>query len=168
MRNTAMKKRTDNTRKPEDLEQQAKGIAVRIREIRNHHKLNVFQLSQLCQLSPYVISAYERADVTVPYQGCLERLSAVFGVSSEWLLTGKGDKWENKMASLLPPKEFQVPVKDYESYLEEKNKNLLLEQQLEKLWQMLGQFIKKQELVSENTFTPVLNTRSHDQPHPLF
>lgn len=113
-------------------------LAQRIKELRTHYNLSVKEFAGKCGLSHVAIFHLESGKTTKPHRSSLQRMVSIFGTTSDWILFGKNE--------MLPAgsKEITIEENAYleywkdEAYLELKNKNVLLEKEVERLWQMIG------------------------------
>jgi transcriptional regulator with XRE-family HTH domain len=111
-------------------------LANRIKDLRSHYNLGVKDFAVKCGLSHVAIFHLESGKTLKPHKSSLQRMAAVFGTSTEWLLFGKNEMLPNGT------KEFVDNDQDTfwksEAYLEIKSKNVMLEKEIERLWQMVS------------------------------
>jgi transcriptional regulator with XRE-family HTH domain len=111
-------------------------LANRIKDLRSHYNLGVKDFAVKCGLSHVAIFHLESGKTLKPHKSSLQRMAAVFGTSTEWLLFGKNEMLPNGT------KEFVDTDQDTfwksEAYLEIKSKNVMLEKEIERLWQMVS------------------------------
>lgn len=114
-------------------------LAHRVKELRSHYNMGIKEFGLRCGLSHVAIFHLENGRTTKPQKSSLQRIIAVFGTTNEWMLYGIGDMLPNGIKDLDLEKESNGVWKD-EAYLELKNKNLLLEKEVDRLWQIVGHF----------------------------
>lgn len=114
-------------------------LAHRIKELRSHYNMGIKEFGLRCGLSHVAIFHLESGRTTRPQKSSLHRIIAVFGTTNEWMLYGVGEMLPNGIKELDLEKESNEFWKD-EAYLEMKNKNLLLEKEVERLWQIVNHF----------------------------
>lgn len=113
-------------------------LAQRIRELRTFYNLGVKDFAFKCGLSHVAIFHLESGKTLKPHKSSLQRIANIFGTNSDWLLFGKNEMLPNGKKELI--EEGQDTFWKEEAYLEIKTKNLMLEKEIERLWQILGQF----------------------------
>ncbi|MES2679550.1 MAG: helix-turn-helix transcriptional regulator [Bacteroidota bacterium] len=116
-----------------------KKLAHRIKELRSHYNMGIKEFGVRCGLSHVAIFHLENGRTVKPQKSSLQRIINVFGTTNEWMLHGIGDMLPNGIKDLEVEKEAVSFWKD-EAYLELKSKNLLLEKEVERLWQMVSHF----------------------------
>lgn len=116
-----------------------KRLAHRIKELRTHYNMGIKEFGLRCGLSHVAIFHLENGRTTKPQKSSLQRIITVFGTTSDWMLHGIGEMLPNGIKDLEVEKEAISFWKD-EAYLELKSKNMLLEKEVERLWQMVSHF----------------------------
>lgn len=125
-------------------------IAERIKTLRLHYQLSVKEFAHKCGLSHVAIFQLEKGKTLKPHKGTLIKMAKLFGAHIDWLLYGKGE--------MLPNGSFMIHDTDSEdeqtwkdqAYHELKQKNILLEKELERLWQLLDRYTKNDHTDFEN------------------
>lgn len=115
-------------------------VAIRIKQLRSHYNLSVKEFAVKAGLSHVAIFHLENGKTLKPHRGSLQRLANVFGTTADWILYGTGE--------MLPAGKVQIYSDDLsfinqwkeEAFLELKQKNSLLEREVERLWQMISHF----------------------------
>jgi transcriptional regulator with XRE-family HTH domain len=116
-------------------------LAQRIRQLRTHYNLGVKDFAFKCGLSHVAIFHLESGKTVKPHKSSLQRIASIFGTNTDWLLSGKNEMLPNGKKELID--ESKDTFWKEEAYLEIKTKNLMLEKEIERLWQMLEQFTGK-------------------------
>jgi transcriptional regulator with XRE-family HTH domain len=111
-------------------------LANRIKDLRSHYNLGVKDFAVKCGLSHVAIFHLESGKTLKPHKSSLQRMAAVFGTSTEWLLFGKNEILPNGTKEFLDT--YQDTFWKSEAYLEIKSKNVMLEKEIERLWQMVS------------------------------
>ncbi len=115
-------------------------VALRIKQLRNHYNLSVKEFASRCGLSHVAIFHLENGRTLKPHRGSLQRIAGVFGTSADWILYGTGEMLPFGTAQIYNNENTaDVRWKD-EAYTEIKNRNAILEKEVERLWQMIGHF----------------------------
>src|SRR5262245_24968446 len=115
-------------------------VALRIKQLRAHYNLSVKEFALKCGLSHVAIFHLENGKTLKPHRGSLQRIAGVFGTTADWILYGTSE--------MLPNGTMQIYSDDHggdnfwkdEAFQEVKNKNAMLEKEVERLWQMIGHF----------------------------
>jgi transcriptional regulator with XRE-family HTH domain len=117
----------------------------RLRQLRAHYNLSVKEFAVKCGLSHVAIFQMENGKTLKPHKSTLLRISAIFGTTIDWILYGKNEMLPNGSRELGNDQQLQDNFWKNEAYLELKSKNLMLEKEIERLWQMIHSFsgIKK-------------------------
>ncbi len=115
-------------------------IGQRIKELRTHYNLSVKEFAAKCGLSHVAIFHLENGKTSKPHRSSLQRMASIFGTTADWLLFGKNDMLPNGTKEIYSENNDQEHFWKDEAYLEIKSKNLMLEKEIERLWQMLSHF----------------------------
>jgi len=67
-------------------------------------------------------------------------MASVFGTTADWLLFGKNEMLPNGSKEIYADENGNDNFWKEEAYLEIKSKNVMLEKEIERLWQMLSHF----------------------------
>ena len=117
-----------------------KTIGHRIKELRAHYNLGVKEFAIRCGLSHVAIFHFESGKTFRPQKSSLNRIAGSYGTTVDWLLYGHGEMLPNGAKELY----VQEPESDGfwkdEAYMEIKNRNAMLEKEVERLWQMVTHF----------------------------
>jgi transcriptional regulator with XRE-family HTH domain len=113
-------------------------LAQRIRELRTHYNLGVKDFAFKCGLSHVAIFHLESGKTLKPHKSSLQRIANIFGTNMDWLLFGKNEMLPNGTKEFID-EGHDAFWKD-EAYLEIKSKNVMLEKEIERLWQMISHF----------------------------
>ncbi len=117
-----------------------KKLSHRIKELRSYYNMGIKEFGLRCGLSHVAIFHLENGRTLKPQKSSLQRIINVFGTTNEWVLHGIGDMLPNGIKDLdATEKEADNFWKD-EAYLELKSKNMLLEREVDRLWQMVNHF----------------------------
>lgn len=116
-----------------------KKLSHRIKELRSHYNMGIKEFGVRCGLSHVAIFHLENGRTVKPQKSSLQRIISVFGTTNEWMLHGIGEMLPNGIKDLEVEKDGVGYWKD-EAYQELKSKNLLLEKEVERLWQMISHF----------------------------
>jgi transcriptional regulator with XRE-family HTH domain len=114
-------------------------IGERIRSLRNHYNLSVKEFAAKCGLSHVAIFHLESGKTSKPHRGSLQRIASMFGTTADWLMYGKNDMLPNGEKEIYGDINGDHFWKE-EAYQEIKNRNLILEKEIERLWEMIGHF----------------------------
>jgi transcriptional regulator with XRE-family HTH domain len=115
-------------------------IGQRIKELRTHYNLSVKEFAGKCGLSHVAIFHLENGKTVKPHRSSLQRMATVFGTTADWLLFGKNEMLPNGIKEIYAEEGVQDNFWKDEAYLEIKSRNLMLEKEVERLWQMLSHF----------------------------
>ena len=115
-------------------------IGQRIRELRTHYNLSVKEFAAKCGLSHVAIFHLENGKTLKPHRSSLQRMANIFGTSSDWLLFGKNEMLPNGIKEIYADENSGDGFWKDEAYLEIKSKNVMLEKEIERLWQMVSHF----------------------------
>jgi transcriptional regulator with XRE-family HTH domain len=115
-------------------------IGQRIKELRTHYNLSVKEFAGKCGLSHVAIFHLENGRTLKPHRSSLQRMAAVFGTTPDWLLYGKNEMLPNGSKEIYNDEDENDNFWKEEAYLEIKSKNIMLEKEIERLWQMLSHF----------------------------
>src|SRR6478609_6160512 len=107
-------------------------IADRIKALRAHYNLSVKEFAHKCGLSHVAIFQLEKGKTLKPHKGTLIKIAKLFGAQIDWILYGKGDMLP--YGSLMIHETELTGEKSWqeEAYLEVKQKNVLLEREVER------------------------------------
>jgi transcriptional regulator with XRE-family HTH domain len=120
-------------------------LAERIKTLRGHYNLSIKEFAHKCGLSHVAIFQLEKGKTLQPHKSTLMKIAMPFGVQTDWILHGKGDMLPNGTNNIHEP---ILPADMYwqqEAYQAMKQKNILLEQEVDRLWQLLSQYTKSRE-----------------------
>ena len=117
-----------------------KKLANRIKELRSHYNMGIKEFGVRCGLSHVAIFHLENGRTSKPQKSSLQRIANVFGTTQEWLLHGIGEMLPNGVKDLDAAEKQTGDFWKEEAYMELKSRNLLLEKEVERLWQMLNHF----------------------------
>ena len=115
-------------------------IGQRIKELRTHYNLSVKEFAAKCGLSHVAIFHLENGRTLKPHRSSLQRMASVFGTTADWLLFAKNEMLPNGTKEIYIDEAEDGSFWKEETYLEIKSKNLMLEKEVERLWQMLSHF----------------------------
>lgn len=115
-------------------------IGQRIKELRTHYNLSVKEFASKCGLSHVAIFHLENGKTTKPHRSSLQRMASIFGTTADWLLFGKNEMLPNGAKDIYTGEAGDESYWKDEAYLEIKSKNIMLEKEIERLWQMLSHF----------------------------
>ena len=131
-----------------------KKLAHRIKELRSHYNMGIKEFGVRCGLSHVAIFHLENGRTSKPQKSSLQRIIAVFGTTQEWMLYGIGEMLPNGLKDMdIVQKDANEYWKE-EAYVELKNKNQLLEKEVERLWQMVTHITGG---IKPNYFNPLEN-----------
>jgi transcriptional regulator with XRE-family HTH domain len=111
-------------------------VALRIKELRNHYNLGVKDFARKAGLSHAAIFNLENGKTNKPHKSSIQRIASVYGSTSEWLLYGNDEMLPNGRREFM---QHEDNWKE-EAYQEVKRKNVMLEKEIERLWEMIGHF----------------------------
>lgn len=115
-------------------------IGQRIRELRTHYNLSVKEFAVKCGLSHVAIFHLESGKTLKPHRSSLQRMATIFGTTADWLLYGKSEMLPNGEKEIYTLENNTDAYWKDEAYLEIKSKNMMLEKEIERLWQMISHF----------------------------
>src|SRR5688572_23274122 len=115
-------------------------LGQRIKELRMHYNLSVKEFAVKCGLSHVAIFHLENGKTIKPHRSSLQRIASIFGTTSDWLLFGKNEMLPNGVKEIYADESMQDSFWKDEAYQEIKNKNQMLEKEIERLWQMVSHF----------------------------
>jgi len=115
-------------------------LGQRIKELRMHYNLSVKEFAVKCGLSHVAIFHLENGKTVKPHRSSLQRIASIFGTTADWLLYGKNEMLPNGSREIFSDEHVQDSFWKDEAYLEIKSKNVMLEKEIERLWQMVGHF----------------------------
>lgn len=115
-------------------------IGYRIRELRTHYNLSVKEFAAKCGLSHVAIFHLENGRTLKPHRSSMQRMATVFGTTGDWLLYGKSEMLPNGIKEIYADENANDNLWKEEAYLELKSKNVILEKEIERLWQILSHF----------------------------
>ncbi len=112
-------------------------IGKRVKSLRNAYNLGLKDFAAYCGLSHVAIFHLESGKTAKPHRNSIQRIANHFGTTSNWLLYGEDCMLPNGKAPLdLQPSPDQNDWKE-SAFEELKNTNHLLEQENERLWQLI-------------------------------
>jgi transcriptional regulator with XRE-family HTH domain len=120
-------------------------LAERIKILRLHYGLSIKEFAHTCGLSHVAIFQLEKGKTRKPHKGTLIKIAKLFGVQTDWILQGKGDMLPNGTLNLHELNLGADIHWQQEAYQEMKQKNILLEQEVDRLWQLLSHYTKTVE-----------------------
>lgn len=115
-------------------------VAKRVKQLRSHYNLSVKEFAVKCGLSHVAIFHLESGKTLKPHRGSLQRMALVFGTSSDWILYGINEMLPNGTVQIYVDENENTSSWKDEAIQEIKNKNIFLEKEVERLWQMVGHF----------------------------
>lgn len=115
-------------------------IGQRIKELRIHYNLSVKEFAVKCGLSHVAIFHLENGKTVKPHRSSLQRIATIFGTTADWLLFGKSEMLPNGSREIYTDENGQDNFWKDEAYLEIKSRNMMLEKEIERLWQMVSHF----------------------------
>jgi transcriptional regulator with XRE-family HTH domain len=126
-----------------------KNIGSRIKKLRTHYRLGIKEFGLRCGLSHVAIFQLENGKTHKPQNSSLQKIVECYGTTYEWLRCGIGNMLPDGRQVLKESalKQENIIWKS-EAYLELKNKNELLEKEVERLWQMVNHLKQLAELTS--------------------
>src|SRR5439155_10419425 len=118
-------------------------IGQRIRQLRTHYNMGMKDFAELSGLSHVAIFHLENGKTRKPHKSSMHRIAATFGTTTEWILYGSNEMLPNGKRDTTELKS-EAFWKE-ESYLELKKRNLILEEEVGRLWNIIthltnGQF----------------------------
>jgi transcriptional regulator with XRE-family HTH domain len=124
-----------------------KKIGSRIKKLRIYYQLGIKEFGLRCGLSHVAIFHLENGKTNKPQRSSLQKMVECYGTTYEWLRYGKGNMLPSGRQVLNEEalKQENVIWKN-EAYIELKNKNELLEKEVERLWQIVSHFRQHEEL----------------------
>jgi transcriptional regulator with XRE-family HTH domain len=124
-----------------------KNLENRIKKLRTYYQLGIKEFGLRCGLSHVAIFQLENGKTKKPQNSSLQKIVESYGTTHEWLRYGIGNMLPNgrKVLNEAALKQENVTWKN-EAYLELKNKNELLEKEVERLWQMVNHLTQHAEL----------------------
>jgi len=125
-------------------------LGLRVKELRTFYNLSVKVFAATCGLSHVAIFNLEKDQSLVPHRSSVNKIVSAFGTTQLWLLEGKGEMLPEELKDLYASK--KTSDNNFwkkEAYLEIKNKNSILEKELERLWQLLDLFTTNEKLKFE-------------------
>lgn len=117
-----------------------KKIGQRIKELRLKYNMGIKEFGMRCGLSHVAIFHLENGKTLRPQKSSIQRIVSVFGTTNDWLMYSIGDMLPNGMKDLDAEEKTVENYWKEEAYLELKNRNSLLEKEVERLWQIVGHF----------------------------
>jgi transcriptional regulator with XRE-family HTH domain len=112
-------------------------IGKRIKALRNVYNLGLKDFAAYCGLSHVAIFHLENGKTAKPHRSSIQRIASHFGTTTNWLLYGEDVMLPNGKAALdIQYQPEQVDWKD-SAYEELKNTNRILEQENQRLWQLI-------------------------------
>lgn len=115
-------------------------IFKRIKELRLHYNLGMKEFSSKCGLSHVAIFHLESGKTLKPHRSSMVRMANVFGTTVEWILFGTGEMLPNGTKEIYGEEQNMEGYWKDEAYQEIKSKNVMLEKEVERLWQMIHHF----------------------------
>jgi transcriptional regulator with XRE-family HTH domain len=115
-------------------------IGLRIKELRTHYNLSVKEFAHKCGLSHVAIFHLENGKTVKPHRSSIQRMASIFGTTSDWLLYGRSEMLPNGDKEIYTDENGQDNFWKEEAYLEVKNRNGVLEKEIERLWQIVNHF----------------------------
>ena len=115
-------------------------VAYRIKQLRLHYNLSVKEFALKCGLSHVAIFHLENGKTLKPHRGSLQRMVSVFGTTADWILYGTNDMLPNGTLQIHTEENTNGNYWKGEMLQELKNKNTLLEKEVERLWQIISHF----------------------------
>jgi transcriptional regulator with XRE-family HTH domain len=111
----------------------------RVKQLRNHYDLSVKEFASQCGLSHVAIFHIENGKTVKPHKSSLVRMAGVFGTTLEWLLYGRDVMLPQGTRDISNQATDSEGFWTKEAYLELKQRNQLLEKELERVWQVVNQ-----------------------------
>lgn len=129
-----------------------KKIGHRIKELRLHYNMGIKEFGLRCGLSHVAIFHLENGKTLRPQKSSLQRIISVFGTTNDWLMYNIGEMLPNGIKDLDADEKTAENFWKEEAYVELKNKNALLEKEVERLWQIVGHFANDPKPSFHRTF----------------
>lgn len=117
-----------------------KKIGQRIKELRLQYNMGIKEFGSRCGLSHVAIFHLENGKTLRPQKSSLQRIISVFGTTNDWLMYNIGEMLPNGIKDVEADEKTAENFWKEEAYLELKNKNAILEKEVERLWQIVGHF----------------------------
>lgn len=115
-------------------------LGQRVKELRMHYNLSVKEFAGKCGLSHVAIFHLENGKTVKPHRSSLQRIASIFGTTADWLLYGKNEMLPNGLKEIYADDNANDAFWKDEAYLEIKSRNIMLEKEVERLWQMVSHF----------------------------
>lgn len=125
-------------------------LAERIKTLRAHYKLSVKEFAHACELSHVAIFQLEKGRTLRPHRGTLIKIAKLFGAQQDWILYGNGEMLPNGSVSIQEAERAKERSWQEEAYYEIKQKNTLLEREIERLWQLVEKQNNAEDAEYEN------------------
>lgn len=113
-------------------------IGQRIRELRNYYNLGLKEFSEKCGLSHVAVFHLENGKTLKPHKNSLLRIAQTYGTSVDWILYGIQDMLPNGAINVNQAGGSELSAWKEEAYQELKQKNQMLEKEVERLWQIIS------------------------------
>ena len=110
---------------------------LRIKQLRAAYSLSVKEFASKSGLSHVAIFHLENGRTEKPHKSSLARIATAFGTSIEWLRTGERDMLPNGKKDIENDSVGEQLNWKNEAYQELKNKNIMLEREVERLWKVV-------------------------------
>lgn len=112
-------------------------IGKRIKTLRNSYNLGLKDFASYCGLSHVAIFHLENGRTAKPHRSSIQRIAAHYGTTTNWLLYGEDSMLPNGKMSL--DINYNIENNDWKdsAFEELKNTNRILEQENERLWQLI-------------------------------
>lgn len=114
----------------------------RIKTLRQHYDLAVLDFALGCGMSHPAIHHYEAGKVNKPQIKAMVKIAKAYNTTVKWLLTGEGEMLNNG-ENAGPGNLSEGSAAKYEAYEQIKSRSLFLEQEVERLWQMITYLTSK-------------------------
>jgi len=115
-------------------------VGFRIKQIRTHYNLSVKEFAGKCGLSHVAIFHLENGKTLKPHKSSILRIATAFASSCDWLLYEKDEMFPNGPKDMTNDYSEQEAYWKQEAYDELKTRNLKLELEIERLWQIINHF----------------------------
>lgn len=115
-------------------------LASRIKILRTHYNLSIKEFALRCGLSHVAIFQLEKGKTLKPHKGTLIKIAKLFGVQIDWVLNGTGDMLPNGNVKIHELNINNDAHWQEEAYQALKQKNILLEKEVDRLWQLLSHY----------------------------
>jgi transcriptional regulator with XRE-family HTH domain len=124
-----------------------KNVGSRIKKLRTYYQLGRKEFGLRCGLSHVAIFQLENGKTSKPQNSSLQKIVECYGTTNEWLRYGIGNMLPSgrQVLNEAALKQENIIWKN-EAYVELKNKNELLEKEVERLLQMVNHFTQHTEL----------------------